>query len=123
MKESPKFRIMYGWAVDRYRTNKYLGVGKVNFSLLHCCFCVNPNVWEIFNAFIKGMMAVASVTMYEGNQGLVQSTTIGVSLALHLFVQPYKHKLENVVVILFYIVDLLGINSGNGIDVQILFKL
>ena len=117
MVESSTFRIMYGWAVNKYRT-KDNSVGCVQ-SMGHysycCCLCwaFNPYLWEIFNAVIKGVMAVGSVTMFGDTLVQAQFLTILLSLILHLIVRPFKNTLENVVVILFCIVDLFGILSFN----------
>jgi hypothetical protein len=75
----------------------------------------------MFNAVIKGAMAVASVTMYETNRTITQVVTISVSLVLHILVRPYKSATENVVVVLFCIVELLGINASTSAFWQILF--
>jgi hypothetical protein len=75
----------------------------------------------MFNAVIKGAMAVASVTMYETNRTITQVITISISLVLHILVRPYKSTTENVVVVLFCIVELLGINASTSAFWQILF--
>ena len=138
MVESSKFRIMYGWAVDKYRTeenaedefieDKMIVCRDISFECIgrssyYCCLCwaFNPYLWEIFNAVIKAAMAVASVTMYETNRTTTQVVTISVSLFLHILVRPYKNTTENVVVVLFCIVDLLGINASTSAFWQILF--
>ena len=124
MAASPKFRIMYGWAVEKYRLQPRHCAERVLWNVFDpCCLCwaFNPYLWEIFNAVIKGVMAVASVTMYETNREIAQLVTISVSLVLHIIVRPYKNTTENVVVVLFCIVDLLGINARTSASLQILF--
>jgi hypothetical protein len=128
MVESSTFRIMYGWAVEKYRTEKGNECeSRIRVYSFWCCLCwaFTPYLWEIFNAVIKGAMAVASVTMYEDTLLTTQLVTISVSLILHIVVRPYRNTTENVVVacvvVLFCIVDLLGINSRTNSLLQIVF--
>jgi len=129
MIESSKFRIMYGWAVAKYRIIEDTEVENnpcscyVKILSFFCCLCwaFNPYLWEIFNAVIKGVMAVGSVTMFGDTLVQAQFLTILLSLILHLIVRPYKNTTENVVVVLFCIVELLGINASTSAFWQILF--
>ena len=91
MKKSESFRIMYGWAFVKYRSDS-----KVAF------------LWEIVNAAIKVIMVGAAELMYEDNRRLTQGILIGTSLVLHVIVMPYKTKTSNytLLVIVFCVVDL-----------------
>jgi hypothetical protein len=67
VEESASFRIMYGWAITKYRSDS-----KVAF------------LWEVFNAVVKIGMVASSELMYEKNSRIAQSILIGVSLILHI---------------------------------------
>ena len=91
MEESASFRIMYGWAITKYRSDS-------NVAFL----------WEVFNAVVKVGMVASSELMYEKNSRIAQSILIGVSLILHIMVMPYQTTAGNPtwLVIVFGVVDL-----------------
>ena len=91
VEESASFRIMYGWAITKYRSDS-------NVAFL----------WEVFNAVVKVGMVASSELMYEKNSRIAQSILIGVSLILHIMVMPYQTTAGNPtwLAIVFGVVDL-----------------
>ena len=96
MKESDTFRIMYGWAIKKYRLDDRL----VAF------------LWEIVNASTKVMMVAGSVLLFPENRAILHGVTIGVSMALHAWIRPYKDQMGNIMVVVFCGIDLIGIFSS-----------
>ena len=66
-------------------------------------------------------MAMGSETMGDKNRMLVHLIAVSSSLILHVLVRPYKDKMGNIAVVLFCIVDLLGIVAGKNIVIQTIF--
>jgi hypothetical protein len=108
MLENARFRILYGWAISKYKVHS-----KVAY------------LWEIFNAFVKVSMAAGSGMMYgppmSNNRTILHAFIIALSLLLHGLVRPYKDKAGNIVVMLFCAVDLLGIFSTESAGMQIIY--
>ena len=93
MEESDTFRIMYGWAIKKYRLDDRL----VAF------------LWEIVNASTKVMMVAGSVLMFPKTRTIFHAVTIGTSMVLHGWIRPYKDKLGNLMVVVFCGIDLFSI--------------
>ena len=103
MEESASFRIMYGWAIAKFRADS-------KFAFL----------WEVLNAVIKLIMVFSSVVLLDDNRRIVHSGTIIFSLILHGLVWPYKNN-GTIMVVIFCVVDLVGIFALDHFILQIVF--
>jgi len=106
--EASTFYILYGWAAA-----KYIEKSRVAY------------LWEMFNAFVKVFM-VAGSFMYgppiSNNRTILQTCPIIVSLIGHGVVRPYKDRAGNYIVLIFCLIDLLGVfATGNGSIIQYIY--
>ena len=106
IEKSPLFRVLFGWAVTKYRKDS-------PFAYL----------WELINAATKVAMVAGAELMYAENRLYVHVSVTAVSLVLHIVVRPYKDTIANVVGVLFCIVELLGILSFENAIMQIVFVI
>ena len=104
MNDSPRFKILYGWAIFKYKEDTSVAY-----------------LWELVNAAIKIIMTVGAVVMYDEKLKILHGATLFVSLLLHLKVQPYKDQDGNIVVLIFCIVDLIGVFSTQSVGFQMIY--
>tara|TARA_B100000795_G_C22460535_1_gene309071 strand:+ start:46 stop:552 length:507 start_codon:yes stop_codon:yes gene_type:complete len=94
MRESANFRHMFGWALKKYRLNNPVAY-----------------LWEIVNATLKVFMVAGSELMYAKNRFIVHLGTCVVSTIIHIAVRPFKDIVGNIIVVIFNLIQLIGIMS------------
>ena len=103
IEESAEFRILYGWAAAKYRSDS-----KIAF------------LWEVVNAAIKVIMVFSSVVMSDNNRRVAQAITIAVSFISHARVLPYKNN-GTIIILIFSVVNFIGIFATEHFILQIVF--
>ena len=146
VKTDPQFRIMYGWALKKYRKPEHhtkLDVWVVKYfcclidcilfrncadeGTQRCCsnFTIfltkNAYLWEVINALIKIWVVAGQELFNSQGRQIVHAVVITISLLLHLFGRPFKDDWSNIVAILFCIADMFGIFAGTDPVLQISF--